>query len=618
MVDPHRLSAAAFAELAGGGADAAGLAVLRAAGLSRHLLLLREIVRATGGQAETWYAVLAAADERAPARVRRILAYPQVGAWAAACLGGLRAGRSPRDAGAGRLGAVAAVAALAAGLDAPVAVPFDGGMLVLPGLGAVPLSGAGEARVHTGTRMVEAGAVRVAVPDDPTSDAPGWWALRRLSATYDGLRLTLLLDDLDPYRAGHGLAPAGRLTDGEVRAWQEHLDGAWRLLVTRHRRHAEAIAAGLTSIVPLRGDPAHRGISATSRDAFGAVAMSVPADAVALAVGLLHEFQHGKLNAVQYLFDLHQPAGDRVYSPWRDDPRPLGGLLHGAYAYLAVAGFWRVERRSGDPVADFEFARWRAAVAAATDALLAAEHLTPTGVRFVTAMRGRVRPWLAEPVPPVVAGFAERANTDHRLRWRLRNVPVDPRLARALALAWRAGGPPPGPVSPAGVRAGARALERSARLDLVHARLRDPHAQFGPVAPVDPAAPPDSRPGPAVPAGSRPDPAAPPVPAASRPDPAVPAAPRESGDPAYGPGDRAYARGDPAAAARAYRTAVARRPDDDAAWAGLALTDPGLGPVLRARPELMAAVYRAACVPGRPAPDLDALAAWLGPALRTP
>ena len=37
-------------------------------------------------------------------------------------------------------------------------------------------------------------------------------------------------------------------------------------------------------------------------------------------------------------------------------------ILHGAYAYLAVTRFWRTEaRHSGDRLAAFEFARWRAA-----------------------------------------------------------------------------------------------------------------------------------------------------------------------------------------------------------------------------------------------------------------
>jgi len=39
---------------------------------------------------------------------------------------------------------------------------------------------------------------------------------------------------------------------------------------------------------------------------------------------MVHEFQHSKL-----------------WAPWRTDPRPLGGLLQGVYAFLGVADTWR-------------------------------------------------------------------------------------------------------------------------------------------------------------------------------------------------------------------------------------------------------------------------------------
>src|SRR4051794_32475119 len=62
------------------------------------------------------------------------------------------------------------------------------------------------------------------------------------------------------------------------------------------------------------------------------------------------------LNAVDLLFDLVRPSGALGCSRWRDDPRPPFGILHGAYAYLAVTRFWRTETaaatRPGRPAAD--------------------------------------------------------------------------------------------------------------------------------------------------------------------------------------------------------------------------------------------------------------------------
>lgn len=501
----HRLGAVAFDALAAGRPDAATVALLRRAQLSRNLLLLRGIVRAAPSTTSHWYGDLADTERRAPHAVREALTYPLFGAWAASCLAALRAGVPPDRAGAGHLALVAADAA---------------------GRSAQP-------RPH------------------------------RLIAEHDGLRLSVLLDDVHPMRSRLGLTPAAPLTGHAVTHWQELLRTAWRELVTRHRPYARVVGAVLTCVVPVEPDGTARGISATSADAFGAIAMSDPADATALAVGLLHETQHSLLNAVQYLFDLHVHSDRSTYSPWRDDPRPAYGLLHGAYAYLAVTDFWRVGCAAGDRIAAFEFARWRAAVLSATESLLDGSALTPAGTRFVTALRSRVLPWRAVPVPPDVLRLAEGANADHHLRWRLRNLVVDQTGVRSMAAAWRAGAsPPPGTIGVT-VRPAARRLESNARLDLAHRTVRNDLTAS------------------ASGTGSN--------------------------------GDRAYLRGDLAAAARAYRTAVLRDPGDDAAWSGLALTCDDLpqNHMLRERIEIVAAVHRAAATAPGTVPDPITLASWI-------
>ncbi|MFI5492857.1 aKG-HExxH-type peptide beta-hydroxylase [Actinoplanes sp. NPDC051859] len=443
----HQLSDAALTALGAGRPDRAALDELRRARLSRHLLLLREIAAAARTDD---FAVLAAAERTAGQRVRDLLARPLFGVWAVGCLTALRAGKAPDRAGVSHLRELAALA----------------------------------------------------LTPHPRRD-PG----RVLRAEHDGLRISVRLEDTDPLRQGLGLQPADPLTPAELARWQKSFAAAWRLLVERVRPDAEVLTGVLDSIVPVRADPAARGISATSADAFGAVAISEPADPAAFAVGLLHETQHSILNGVLYLFDLLAAPGTLGYSPWRDDPRPASGVLHGGYAYLTVTRFWRTQ--PDDPLACFEFARWRSAVAAAADEL---GDLTPAGARFIGALRAEVRPWLDEPVPARIRRLAEGANTDHHLRWRLRNLHVDPADAAALARAWRRGERPPA-VTAELRRAPKRALEASARLDLSHRLLRG--------LPL---------------AGSA--------------------------------GDLAYVRGDAAAALSAYR----RNPGDRTAWAGMLLT----------------------------------------------
>jgi hypothetical protein len=477
VVRAFRLGDAAFARLAAGRPDAATLDELHRAQLSRHLLQLREILRAAGGRTPRWYADLTATGTEA---VREVLADPMTGLYAAAV----------------RRGDLS-------GTDRPSLRPV---------------------------------------------------AARMLTATHDGLTLRVRLEDADPLRVRLGLPPTGRLSAAGYGRWQRHLGGAWRILVSRHRPDAVRLAAVLKVIVPVEPDPGAGGISATSADAFGAVAMSAPADDVALAVGLLHETAHSLLNAAHFLFDLVEPSGSRGYSPWRDDPRPASGVLHGAYAYQAVTRFWRTEAGLGGRVAAFEFARWRAAVVEAADGLLSGPELTAAGARFTGALRDEVAAWLDEPVDAEVARLAAGANTDHRVRWRLRNLDVDPVAVRAMVTARRAGRPAPPPPA-ATLRPGSgRALPHSERLTRIHELLRD--ATVGPVGfGVERKA----EPGPG--GGVR-------------------------------PGDDAYLGGRHGTAHDAYAKVLENdAADSESAWSGLALVSPH--PVMRERPELVRAVHQA-------------------------
>ncbi|MFD0518036.1 aKG-HExxH-type peptide beta-hydroxylase [Paractinoplanes durhamensis] len=395
--------------------------------------------------------------------------------------------------------------------------------------------------------------------------------------------------------------------------WQRLLSAGWVLLTTRHRAAAEVLAAGLRVIVPVEADPGSGGLSATSAEAFGAVAISTPGDPHSFAVGLLHECQHSLLNATTSLFDLVTPGGPRVCSPWRDDPRPLSGLLHGAYAYLSVTRFRRTEAATRVPaprrgpvaltphplpaetsvahlpaaeppvltetgprgpaagsaglrgrLAEFEFARWRAAVAEAAGTLLDSGQLTAAGTRFVRAMRDEAAGWLSEPVDPRVARLAAGANAEHRARWRLRNLEVDPAAVAELVAAWRRGAAAPA-VPEAGLAADrGRQLESSERLRLVHRLLNegDHRGRAG--------------------SGLR-------------------------------PGDDAYLDGDAGTAATSYSKGLAFSSDLDR-WSGLAVVSSHAA--MRDRPELVRAVTLAAAEAGEVRNvGPEAVAAWLSGSL---
>jgi uncharacterized protein len=206
----------------------------------------------------------------------------------------------------------------------------------------------------------------------------------------------LALEDTDPYRDCHQWPAAPRLTDPDFARWQQQFESAWQEIERHHPAYAPALAAGLGVLMPLSPGPQGREISATARQAFGAVAAALPTDPVTLALLLIHEFQHVKLGAILDLYDLYDPTDRRLFNaPWREDPRPLEGLLQGTYAHLAVTDFWRVRQEvtagAEAEAAGERFAFWRDHTRDAIETLVSSGSLTPLGERFVDEMGRSLR-----------------------------------------------------------------------------------------------------------------------------------------------------------------------------------------------------------------------------------
>src|SRR5439155_712752 len=106
------------------------------------------------------------------------------------------------------------------------------------------------------------------------------------------------------------------------------------------------------------------------------------------------------------------------YAPWRHDARPITGLLHGTYAHLGVADFWRRQRHvSGGEAAHAEFVRWRDAAADTARVIRGTSALTPIGHRFLDGMLRTLDALRAEPAPDEAAEIANRAAEEHRRRY---------------------------------------------------------------------------------------------------------------------------------------------------------------------------------------------------------
>ena len=111
-----------------------------------------------------------------------------------------------------------------------------------------------------------------------------------------------------------------------------------------------------------------------------------------MAETLVHEFQHIKLCGLMDMLPLIEPSGERGYAPWREDPRPMGGILQGLYAFVGIVRFWDAQRRletepDGGLRANVLYERWRLAIEFVAGPLLDKGCLTPAGVRFVSVLR---------------------------------------------------------------------------------------------------------------------------------------------------------------------------------------------------------------------------------------
>jgi HEXXH motif-containing protein len=462
--------------------------VLASAEYSLRLVALRAVLDAARREAsdspldgiDTAWDLLVRVDVAAPEAARLVLSYPSVGSWARTLLRRLRAAPPPAAevvtqadpavplwVEVGYLHSLAAAAAIRAGLAFGIRVPAVQGTVVLPTLGLVSIPGPGTGSPGTGSPetgssataasawvrgtggrvVVDVGRTCVVLPRALDRDAPSWRALRAVRVEEAGTVLAVSVDDVDPYRMIAGRAPARPLSAGQSARWQEQVTRAWRLLVAIDRDAAGTMGRMLRAITPLDAAERFGPRSASSADSFGRLLASAPDDAAQLAAVLVHEMQHGKLGALMHLSRLHHPATTRLfYAPWRDDPRPLPGLVQGIYAFAGVSWFWRAHRHRAATeeerrLAEFEFALWRGQASRAAARLRGEPALTDLGAWFVERVRRWVRPWLSEPLPPLVLDAADLAVVEHRTGWRLHHVqPAAPHV-EALARAWVAGKP---------------------------------------------------------------------------------------------------------------------------------------------------------------------------------
>ena len=379
-----------------------GLAVEHLA--HRQLSINRDLLEAIGAQldqdglaADGWD-LLQRLDVDAPDATDGVLSHPYIRPWAVRCLNGDADSPddSPGDSDVNHwdyLCAIAAAVAIRSGQSAEIRVPLRDGALHLPTVGSATVTDSRTADliIEPGRLTITAGGQRFSCDPLEAHEDLAWWRPARYWRHED---VNVLIEDGDPYRDCHNWQPAGTLSPPDAEQWCRALDGAWRLIETEIPQYASGLRAGLRAVVPLIPSPAGSK-AATARHAFGSVA-ATPAPPDTLAVLLVHEFHHGKLGALLDLVDLFDRDNlTKLYVGWREDLRPIEGVLQGTYAHLAVADVWR-GRAAGGPrqtEAEKNYLQYRDWTFAAIDTLKKSGALTELGERFLDHMAGELESW---------------------------------------------------------------------------------------------------------------------------------------------------------------------------------------------------------------------------------
>ena len=123
-------------------------------------------------------------------------------------------------------------------------------------------------------------------------------------------------------------------------------------LIERHQPFAYEHLCEVVRVIALKPPASGQYSNVSYSDLPGAFILSAFQEPYWIADALIHELFHNRLFFIQEVEPiLIEPDGAETanfYSPWRDDLRPLNGLLHALYVYIQVVRFWSCVWRSGE------------------------------------------------------------------------------------------------------------------------------------------------------------------------------------------------------------------------------------------------------------------------------
>jgi HEXXH motif-containing protein len=246
----------------------------------------------------------------------------------------------------------------------------------------------------------------------------------RIPTFIGGIELNAV--DMDLQLPGRGSFNFERLRSSDVIKWQSPLEQSLAWISECSPELAEEILMCLRVVIPVRSVAIDVHASASFREVPGLIALSWTPDASVMVEALVHEYHHQKLNSLLNLDSLIvDPSSDAIYySPWRDDARPLLGILHGAYAFQAVLQFWKSLFVADIPLMHESRIRQRmyllkAQVRTALNTLRSEAHLSPLGTALVEAMEENIdkQEVTLPETERAIQHRLDEVQAEHRARW---------------------------------------------------------------------------------------------------------------------------------------------------------------------------------------------------------
>jgi HEXXH motif-containing protein len=258
-------------------------------------------------------------------------------------------------------------------------VPPDGRLrVVADGSGVRASTGSGEA-VELDLAAFRRAAADTVLPGGLRLESGPWY--RHIGGK--------VIDRAVEAEATPGAGPAGSpFLDPADMAVTAHFARALRILRDAAPAAFAEVQAHSAVVVPIRTPFATGFTVDTCR---GAVFVT-PEDSVIDTIDhLVHESAHNKLHTIEDLNPLLLPMdGELFVSPWRTDPRPMSGLVHGAYVFTLV-GFALAQIAGTLPEAATAIRErvtiYQDQVAQALETIDRHARLTPAGAEFVRFLR---------------------------------------------------------------------------------------------------------------------------------------------------------------------------------------------------------------------------------------